>query len=171
MSANFSSILHKRTYFFYFTRLILQNTHISLSILHIYSIKHSQTQQYQRSLHTQPPSSPTQPASSRKINPLNPRNKHSETHSIRNPVNRRHWRFGLITSSIQNRHDRLHHQLWSHHTHQHTLAPLFAVPYIAPILEKKRDKVATETWWRRHFFFPIRSEMRREWIFAFSFFV
>ena len=146
VSANFPSILHKRTYFFYFTHPILQNTHISLSILHIYSIKHSQMQQYQRSLHTQPTSSPTQPSSSRKINPLNPRNKHSETHSIRNLVNRRHRRFGLITSSIQNRHDRFHHQLWSHHTHRHTLAPLFAVPYIAPILEKKkRDKVATET--------------------------
>ena len=39
--ANFLSILQEKTYFFYFTHLLLQNTHISLSILHIYSIKHS----------------------------------------------------------------------------------------------------------------------------------
>ena len=31
----------QKTYFFYFTHPILQNTHISLSILHIYSIKYS----------------------------------------------------------------------------------------------------------------------------------
>ena len=41
VGANFPSILHKKTYFFYFTHLILQNTHISLSILHIYLIKYS----------------------------------------------------------------------------------------------------------------------------------
>ena len=41
VDANFPSILHKKTYFFYFTHLILQNTHISLSILHIYLIKYS----------------------------------------------------------------------------------------------------------------------------------
>ena len=39
--ANFLSILQEKTYFFYFTHLLLQNTHISLSILHIYSIKYS----------------------------------------------------------------------------------------------------------------------------------
>ena len=38
---NFLSILQEKTYFFYFTHLLLQNTHISLSILHIYSIKYS----------------------------------------------------------------------------------------------------------------------------------
>ena len=38
---NFLSILHEKTYFFYFTHPLLQNTHISLSILHIYSIKYS----------------------------------------------------------------------------------------------------------------------------------
>ena len=38
---NFLSILHQKTYFFYFTHPLLQNTHISLSILHIYSIKYS----------------------------------------------------------------------------------------------------------------------------------
>ena len=31
----------KKTIFFYFTHLFLQNTHVSLSILHIYSIKYS----------------------------------------------------------------------------------------------------------------------------------
>ena len=31
----------KKNYFFYFTHQFLQNTHISLSILHIYSIKYS----------------------------------------------------------------------------------------------------------------------------------
>ena len=41
MDAKFSSILHTKIYFFYFTHPFLQNTHISLSILHIYSIKYS----------------------------------------------------------------------------------------------------------------------------------
>ena len=41
VNVNFQSILHKKNYFFYFTHLILQNTHINLSILHIYSIKYS----------------------------------------------------------------------------------------------------------------------------------
>ena len=40
--ANFPSILHqKKLLFFYFTHSFLQNTHISLSILHIYFIKYS----------------------------------------------------------------------------------------------------------------------------------
>ena len=38
---NFLSILHEKTYLFYFTYPLLQNIHISLSILHIYSIKYS----------------------------------------------------------------------------------------------------------------------------------
>ena len=41
VGVNFPSILHKKSYFFYFTHSFLQNTHISLSILHIYSIKYS----------------------------------------------------------------------------------------------------------------------------------
>ena len=41
MDAKFSSILYWKTYFFYFTHPFVQNTHISLSILHIYSIKYS----------------------------------------------------------------------------------------------------------------------------------
>ena len=41
VDANFPSILHIKNYFFYFTHPFLQNTHISLSILHIYSIKYS----------------------------------------------------------------------------------------------------------------------------------
>ena len=41
VDANFLSILHQKNYFFYFTHSFLQNTHISLSILHIYSIKYS----------------------------------------------------------------------------------------------------------------------------------
>ena len=40
-----------------------------------------------------------------------------------------------------------------------------------PYLKKKRDKVTVETRWIRRFFCLIRSKMRREWIFAFSFFV
>ena len=39
--ANFLSILQEKPYFFYFTYPLLQNTHISLSILHIYLIKYS----------------------------------------------------------------------------------------------------------------------------------
>ena len=41
VDANFLSILHQKNYFFYFTHSFLQNTHISLSILHIYLIKYS----------------------------------------------------------------------------------------------------------------------------------
>ena len=36
---NFLSILYEKTYISYFTHPLLQNAHISLSILHIYSIK------------------------------------------------------------------------------------------------------------------------------------
>ena len=39
--ANFLSILQEKPYFFYFTHPLLQNTYISLSILHIYLIKYS----------------------------------------------------------------------------------------------------------------------------------
>ena len=39
--ANFLSVLQEKTYFFYFTHPLLQNTHINLSILHIYLIKYS----------------------------------------------------------------------------------------------------------------------------------
>ena len=38
---NFLFILHEKTYFFYFTHPLLQNTYISLSILHFYSVKYS----------------------------------------------------------------------------------------------------------------------------------
>ena len=41
VSAKFLSILQEKTYFFYFTHPLLQNTYISLSILHIYLIKYS----------------------------------------------------------------------------------------------------------------------------------
>ena len=41
VSAKFPSILQEKPYFFYFTHSLLQNTHISLSILYIYSIKYS----------------------------------------------------------------------------------------------------------------------------------
>ena len=37
----FSFFFAQKSYFFYFTHSFLQNTHISLSILHIYSIKYS----------------------------------------------------------------------------------------------------------------------------------
>ena len=190
MGANFPSILRRKTYFFYFTHSILQNTHISLSILHIYSIKYlifynfllffsslplSLTdQQYQWSLHTQPRSSPTQPTSSRKINPLNPRNKHSETHSHPKP--------SQSTPST----------LWSHHQlnpkpARSTSSPALVLSH--PLTHpnsafrrsaccshtwKKRDKVIVETRWRRLFFFfffadQIWDEKRMN--FSFSFFV
>ena len=38
---NFFHFAHLKPTFFYFTHLFLQNTHISLSILHIYLIKYS----------------------------------------------------------------------------------------------------------------------------------
>ena len=75
--ANFLSILQEKTYFFYFTHSLLQNTHISLSILHIYLIKYSfflhfllfhflsslaQTHHLVFSLHTQPATLPQNPA-------------------------------------------------------------------------------------------------------------
>ena len=42
MHVNFPYILHEFFFFFfYFTHLFFQNTHINLSILHIYSIKYS----------------------------------------------------------------------------------------------------------------------------------
>ena len=41
VSAKFPSILQEKPYLFYFTHSLLQNTHISLSILYIYSIKYS----------------------------------------------------------------------------------------------------------------------------------
>ena len=41
VGVNFPSILHQKNYFFYFTHSFLQNTHINLSILHIYPIKYS----------------------------------------------------------------------------------------------------------------------------------
>ena len=185
MGANFPSILRRKTYFFYFTHSILQNTHISLSILHIYSIKYlifynfllffsslplSLTdQQYQWSLHTQPRSSPTQPTSSRKINPLNPRKKHSETHSHPKP--------SQSTPST----------LWSHHQlnpkpARSTSSPALVLSH--PLTHpnsafrrsaccshtwKKRDKVIVETRWRRHFFFStqICDEKRRNFFFLF----
>ena len=99
VDANFYSILHEKTYFFfYFTYLFLQNTHISLSILHIYSIKYSFFYNFllfppslPSLLQTHSPSLPTitphlaniittQPASSRKTNPLNSKPIQSQTH-------------------------------------------------------------------------------------------
>ena len=50
VDAKFLSILQKKKkkiYFFYFTHPFLQNTHISLSILHIYSIKYSKPSLHQ----------------------------------------------------------------------------------------------------------------------------
>ena len=93
LDANLSSILHKKSYFFYLTHLFLQNTHISLSILHVYSIKYS----FFYNFLLFPPSLPSslslsdltlptitphvatfitiQPASSRKTNPQNKKHK------------------------------------------------------------------------------------------------
>ena len=122
MGANFPSILHKKPTFFYFTYSILQNTHISLSILYICSIKYSF---FYKFLLFSPP---LPPLSHRPNNTNNhstpslhhhPPNQHHQgksTHSIRetntlkltpnqNPVNRRHQHSGLITSSIRNWHD------------------------------------------------------------------
>ena len=104
--SNFLSILQEKTYFFYFTHPLVQNTHISLSILHIYSIKYSFFYNFllfppslplsltnPQSITTNDHSTPghhhhhpatiitTQPASSRKTNPLNPKPIQSQTHS------------------------------------------------------------------------------------------
>ena len=81
-------------FFFYFTHLFLQNTHINLSILHIYSIKYSKPNNHQPdqysatindqylALHHQPTTTIIKPASI--INPpikilatINPINTHS----------------------------------------------------------------------------------------------
>ena len=40
VDVNFPSILHKKTYFLYFTHSFLQNIHISLSILHLLLFKY-----------------------------------------------------------------------------------------------------------------------------------
>ena len=53
----------KQTYFFYFTPQLFQNTHISLSIMHIYSNKIFIFTHHQRSIHTH--HQPTQPPSSK----------------------------------------------------------------------------------------------------------
>ena len=101
--ANFLSILQEKTYFFYFTHSLLQNTHISLSILHIYLIKYSfflhfllfhslsslaQTHHLVFSVHThtQPATLPQNPAID---SPIFHNQHHQEkpTHSIRNSVN------------------------------------------------------------------------------------
>ena len=87
--------------FFYFTHPLLQNTHISLSILHIYSIMYSFFYNFLLFSPSLPfsltdPSLPmipphpatiitTQLASSRKTNPLNPKLNQSQIHSIPNP--------------------------------------------------------------------------------------
>ena len=96
--SNFLSILHEKTYFFYFTHSHLQNTHINLSIPHIYSIKYSLFYNFllftlslplsltdPQSITTNDHSTlthhhhhpatitTTQPASSRKTNPFNPK--------------------------------------------------------------------------------------------------
>ena len=116
LDANLSSILHKKSYFFYLTHLFLQNTHISLSILHVYSIKYS----FVYNFLLFPPSLPLslslsdltlptitphlatiitiQPASSRKTNPqnkkhkidmINLKGKHSKTkQKLQNPEER-----------------------------------------------------------------------------------
>ena len=110
-STDFSSILHKNFfYFFYFTYPFLQNKHISLSILHIYSIKYWLFYKFLL-FSSLPPLSltdpsllmiplhlatiiTTQPASSRKTNPLNPKPNQSQTHS--SPTQpETHWRFDL----------------------------------------------------------------------------
>ena len=93
VDANFSSILHKKSYFFYFTYQFLQNTHISLSSLHIYLKKYSFFYNFllfppspplsltNSSLPTITPHPATiittqSPSSSRKTNPVNPKPIH-----------------------------------------------------------------------------------------------
>ena len=83
------------------------------------------------SLHHHPPNQHHQGKSTHSIRETNT----PKLTPIRNPV---HRRSGLIISSIQNQHNRLHHQLYSHHTHRRTPTPLFAISYAAPILEKKK---------------------------------
>ena len=88
VDANFSSILHKKSYFFYFTYQFLQNTHISLSSLHIYLKKYS----FFYNFLLFPPSPPlsltnsslptTQPPSSP---PSHHHHQGKPTQSIRNP--------------------------------------------------------------------------------------
>ena len=83
--SNFLSILYEKTYFFYFTHPLLQNTHISLSILHYFTIFYYSLSYCPSLSQTHSPLLPTitphpatittiittQPASSRKTNPLN----------------------------------------------------------------------------------------------------
>ena len=87
----FLSILHGKTYFFYFTHPFLQNTHINLSILYIYSIKYS----FFYNFLLFPPSlslSLTDPQSVTTNDHSTPSHHHqgkptqSQTHSIPNPL-------------------------------------------------------------------------------------
>ena len=109
MDANSQSILHKKKlFFFFFTHPFLQNIYISLSILHIYSIKYSFFYNFllfppSLPLSLTDPSLPTitphpasiittQPPSSRKTNLVNPKLIQSQTHSsLSQPET--HWWF------------------------------------------------------------------------------
>ena len=73
----------KKNYFFYFTHQFLQNTHISLSILHIYSIKYSLFYYFLLFSHSLPLSlSQTQAPSSSLSRSANRPNHHHHYHSI-----------------------------------------------------------------------------------------
>ena len=168
MGANFPSILRRKTYFFCFTHPILQNTHISLSILHIYSIKYlifynfllfssslplSLTDPTIPTITPHPTSIITHPTSIIKENQPTQSKKQTLWNSL-----------PFETSSI----DAI--TLWSHHQLNSKPTRLTSSP--ALVLShpsrhpnsafrcsiccshtwKKRDKVV-ETWWRRLFFF------------------
>ena len=70
----------KQTYFFYFTPQLFQNTHISLSIMHIYSNKIFIFTHHQQSIHTH--HQPTQPPSSKTIITMH----HHQPPSPQNPL-------------------------------------------------------------------------------------
>ena len=103
VNAKFQSILYEKTYFFYFTHPFLQNTHISSSILHIYSIKYSFFYNFllfppwlplsltdQQSITTNDHSTPSHhyhyPTTITTINTTQPPSSR-KTHSIPNPFN------------------------------------------------------------------------------------
>ena len=76
---NFCPFCQKKHVFFYFTHSFLQNTYISLSILHIYSIK------YSKPSHHQPNQYPTTINDQYPVSIINPHNHHHQASLIINP--------------------------------------------------------------------------------------
>ena len=103
---SFCPFCKKKTCFFYFTHPLLQNTHISLFILHIYSIKYSFLTQYLATINDQSSSNhqpslhhqPTQPPSSSQPHQPTDQNPKTTDQNHQNPL------IKIIKPTNQNHH-------------------------------------------------------------------